>query len=168
MNFVLVYGFRSSHWHLPDLSHSYWTDKHLGRAAILNKINFASLIPTNAAIHRLLAPKSLLFEFGLRRAQGHNAVTASKYAVLGGFDYTSNCVAAKLHKLPLAGSTSKSLKRFGKNSTNSRKNPKFFTSENRSRGLENWLLFSVFFMLPCIRQENLSFSSTPTTHSIPG
>ena len=109
MNFVLVYGFRSSHWHLPDLSHSYWTDKHLGRAAILNKINFASLIATNAAIHRLLAPKSLLFEFGLRRAQGHDgAVTASKYALLGGFDYTSNCVAAKLHKLPLAGSMSHS------------------------------------------------------------
>ena len=98
MNFVLVYGFRSSHWHLPDLSHSYWTDKHLGRAAILNKINFASLIPTNAAIHRLLAPKSLLFEFVLRREQGHDgAVTASKYAVLRCFGYTSNCVAAKLH-----------------------------------------------------------------------
>ena len=77
-------------------------------SAILNKINFASLIATNAAIHRLLAPKSLLFEFGLRRAQGHNAVTASKYAVLGGFDYTSNCVAAKLHKLPLTASMSHS------------------------------------------------------------
>jgi nicotinate phosphoribosyltransferase len=49
------------------------------------------------------ADKQLL-EFGLRRAQGPDGgVTASKYAVLGGFDASSNIVAGKLFGITVKG-----------------------------------------------------------------
>ena len=53
---------------------------------ILNLINFASLITTNASRMYLKSLPTQCVEFGLRRAQGPNgALTASKYAYLGGF-----------------------------------------------------------------------------------
>ena len=66
-----------------------------------------SLVTTNAARYKIAATgkdNMKLLEFGLRRAQGPNgALTASKYAFMGGFSATSNVYAGYLYGIPLAG-----------------------------------------------------------------
>lgn len=77
----------------------------LVETTILNLINFSTLIATNAARMRYVAgDDALLMEFGLRRAQGPDGgMTATRAAIIGGFDATSNVLAGKLLNVPISG-----------------------------------------------------------------
>lgn len=71
---------------------------------LLNLVNFQSLIATKAARMRLVAGKDKkIADFGLRRAQGYGGILASKAAIIGGADSTSNTYAGKAYGLPVTG-----------------------------------------------------------------
>ena len=57
---------------------------------LLNLLNFESLIATKASRIRAAAGDRLVVDFGLRRAQGLGGIHASKAAIIGGIDATSN------------------------------------------------------------------------------
>ncbi len=72
--------------------------------ALLNLINFPTLIATKAARVVMAAEGEPVLEFGLRRAQGiDGAVTASRAAYVGGCAATSNVLAGRLHGIPVKG-----------------------------------------------------------------
>ena len=76
----------------------------LVESALLNFLNFQSLIATKAARVCLAAQGDPVIEFGLRRAQGINgAITASRAACIGGCAGTSNVLAGKLFGAPVKG-----------------------------------------------------------------
>ena len=70
---------------------------------LLNYLNFQSLIATKAARMRYAAGNRHLSEFGLRRAQGLGGISASRAAIAGGFDSTSNMYAAKKFDIKAVG-----------------------------------------------------------------
>ncbi len=70
---------------------------------LLNLINYQSLIATKASRMRLAAGNRVLSDFGLRRAPAHGGLLASRAAIIGGFDSTSNVEAARLFGLEPAG-----------------------------------------------------------------
>ena len=70
---------------------------------LLNYLNFQSLIATKAARMRSVADDRHLSEFGLRRAQGLGGISASRAAIAGGFDSTSNVYAAKMYDIKAVG-----------------------------------------------------------------
>ena len=72
--------------------------------AILNIINFQTLIATKAAKIRYVAKNDLVMEFGLRRAQAPDAgIYGARAAVIGGCNSTSNVLAGKMFDIPVSG-----------------------------------------------------------------
>jgi len=72
--------------------------------ALLNIINFQSLIATKASRICSAAKGDAVFEFGLRRAQGPDAgIYGARAAVIGGCVATSNVLAGKKFDIPVVG-----------------------------------------------------------------
>lgn len=72
--------------------------------ALLNVINFQTLIATKAARVCLAARGEPVLEFGLRRAQGiDGGLAASRAAYVGGCAATSNVLAGRLYGIPVRG-----------------------------------------------------------------
>ena len=70
---------------------------------ILNILNYQTLIATKASRMRYVAGKAKLVDFGLRRGQSTAAYHASRAAIIGGFDSTSNVKAALDYDLNPSG-----------------------------------------------------------------
>lgn len=76
----------------------------LVETALLNVINFQSLIATKSARICQSAGEDNVIEFGLRRAQGMDGgLTASRAAYIGGCVATSNVQAGAVYGIPVRG-----------------------------------------------------------------
>lgn len=79
-------------------------EAQLLETAMLNLINFETLIATKASRVVAAADGGRVMEFGLRRAQGPDAgVLGARAAFIGGVESTSNVLAGKNYGIPVAG-----------------------------------------------------------------
>src|SRR5690606_8178626 len=70
---------------------------------LLNILNFQTLIATKANRIRHSAPHEVLLDMGLRRAHATGGYYATRAAIIGGFDSTSNVKAAEDFDIPCSG-----------------------------------------------------------------
>ncbi|TQD36989.1 nicotinate phosphoribosyltransferase [Haloflavibacter putidus] len=80
-----------------------FVEAQLVETLLLNLLNFQSLIATKASRIRLSAGNKKILDFGLRRAQGPGGYFATKAAIIGGANGSSNVKAAQDYNLPVAG-----------------------------------------------------------------
>lgn len=79
-------------------------EAQLIETALLNFINYQTLVATKAARVRQIAPDDSLLEFGSRRAQEADAaVWGARAAYVAGFDATSNMRAGMMFGIPAKG-----------------------------------------------------------------
>ncbi|SDJ81908.1 nicotinate phosphoribosyltransferase [Natronincola ferrireducens] len=79
-------------------------EAQLIETALLNIINFQSLIATKASRICEVTEGEPVFEFGLRRAQGPDAgIYGARAAVIGGCSSTSNVLAGRRFDIPVVG-----------------------------------------------------------------
>jgi nicotinate phosphoribosyltransferase len=79
-------------------------ESQLLETALLNSLNFQSLIATKAARVCLAAARDAVIEFGLRRAQGADGgLSAARAAYIGGCAGTSNLQAGNRFGIPVSG-----------------------------------------------------------------
>ncbi|WDH99581.1 nicotinate phosphoribosyltransferase [Paenibacillus urinalis] len=85
-------------------------EAQLVETAILNIVNFQTLIATKASRIKQAAGTDSCVEFGTRRAQEMDAaIWGTRAAYLAGFDATSNVRAGKLFGIPVAGTHAHSM-----------------------------------------------------------
>ncbi len=77
--------------------------------ALLNFLNYQTLIATKAARVCIVAGEDPVIEFGVRRAQGPDGgLSASRAAFIGGARATSNLLAGKVYGIPVRGTVAHS------------------------------------------------------------
>ena len=78
--------------------------------ALLNIVNFQTLIATKASRVRMVSDNDPVLEFGTRRAQELDAALwGTRAAYIGGFNATSNVRAGKMFGIPVSGTHAHSL-----------------------------------------------------------
>ena len=95
-------------WHLPMKPimgiEAPLAEAQLIETAMLNIINYQTLIATKASRIKQVLGEETAMEFGTRRAQEMDAaIWGTRAAYIGGFDATSNVRAGKLFGIPVAG-----------------------------------------------------------------
>jgi len=79
-------------------------EAQLVETALLNMVNFQTLVATKAARLTVAADTAEVIEFGLRRAQGPDGgLSVARAACIGGVRSTSNVWAGQLFGLPVKG-----------------------------------------------------------------
>jgi nicotinate phosphoribosyltransferase len=79
-------------------------EAQLIETAMLNFMNYQTLIATKASRIRMVSPEDVFLEFGSRRAQEADAaVWGARAAYIAGFDATSNMRAGMLFGIPAKG-----------------------------------------------------------------
>ncbi len=78
-------------------------------SALLNHLNYQTLIATKASRIRQAGRRGPLLEFGMRRAHEHGATAGARGALIGGADFTSNVGASRVLGLPPRGTHAHSM-----------------------------------------------------------
>lgn len=91
-------------------------EAQLIETALLNIVNYQTLIATKASRIKQIIKDESAAEFGTRRAQEMDAaIWGARAAIIGGFDSTSNVRAGKIFNIPISGTHAHALVQAYKN-----------------------------------------------------